>query len=117
MIDRSFDQVLESARAGDGRAFEHLYDSLHRRVYAFAAVRGASDPEALVNEVFLKVFTNLSAFVGNEAQFSGWVFKIARNTLIDEARRRKRRVAESELDENHESKAAQGDVETEALAH
>ncbi|HUF99257.1 MAG TPA: RNA polymerase sigma factor [Ilumatobacter sp.] len=117
MTDRSFDLVLESARAGDGRAFEQLYESMHRRVYAFAVVRGASDPEALVNEVFLKVFTNIAAFAGNEAQFGGWVFKIARNRLIDEARRRKRRVEESELDEGHESSAALGNVETEALAH
>lgn len=116
MADRSFDLVLESAQAGDGRAFEELYESMHRRVYAFAATRGASDPEALVNDVFLKVFTNIAAFVGNEAQFSGWVFKIARNQIIDESRRRTRRVEESELDEAHESSGATGDVESEALA-
>lgn len=65
MSDRSFDQILESAQAGDGRAFEQLYESMHRRVHAFAATRGASDPEALVNDVFLKVFTKIAVFVGN----------------------------------------------------
>ncbi|HUF99255.1 MAG TPA: RNA polymerase sigma factor [Ilumatobacter sp.] len=117
MTDRSFHQVLESARAGDGRAFEQLYESMHRRVYAFAASRGASDPEALVNEVFLKVFTNIQTFVGNKAQFSSWVFKIARNKLIDESRRRKRRVEESQLNDDHRSAAAWANAETEALAH
>lgn len=116
MVDRSFDLTLVSAQAGDGRAFEELYESMHRRVFAFAATRGASDPEALVNDVFLKVFTNIAAFVGNEAQFRGWVFRITRNKLIDESRQRKRRVEESELHETHESSAAAGNVESEALA-
>lgn len=116
MVDRSFEQILVSAQAGDGRAFEALYEAIHRRVYAFAAARAAPDPEALVNDVFLKVFTNIAAFVGNEAQFSGWVFKIARNQIIDDSRRRKRRVEESELNEAHQSSAATGNVESDALA-
>ena len=112
--DPSFDQTLAAARAGDGRAFEDLYESLSRRVYSFVSLRGASDPEATVNDVFLKVFLNLGDFVGNEIQFSAWVFKIARNTLIDEARRRQRRVDESDLDSAREPAA--GDVESDAIA-
>ncbi|MEO6122867.1 MAG: RNA polymerase sigma factor [Ilumatobacteraceae bacterium] len=116
MVERSFDQILEKAKAGDGRAFEELYESMHRRVYAFAAARGAADPEALMNDAFLKVFTNIAVFVGNEAQFGGWVFKIARNQIIDEFRRQERRVDESDLDEANEASAATGNVESEAFA-
>lgn len=115
MADRSFDMVLEAAQAGDGRAFEELYTALQRRLYAFVEVRGASDPEALVNDVFMKVFTNIGTFVGTDSQFSGWVFKIARNQLIDEFRRGRRRVDEAVLGEEHES-ATPGTAETEALA-
>lgn len=116
MADRPFDQVLAAAQAGDGRAFEDLYSSMHRRVYAFVEVRGASDPEALVSDVFMKVFTNISAFVGTETQYSAWVFKIARNQLIDESRRRSRRVGESTLTPDHDPVAAD-DVEMGGLAH
>ena len=94
--------MLVSARNGDGAAFAILYELMNRRVYGFAAARGASDPEGLVNDVFLKVFTSLHSFEGNEIQFSAWVFKIARNTLIDEARRRKRQPATTELASSHD---------------
>lgn len=116
----SFEVVLVSAQRGDGRAFDHLFEALNRRVHAFVRVRGTTDPEGLVNEVFLKVFTNLSGFDGNEVQFRAWVFTIARNKLIDEGRRRQRRVAETSMEAAMESVASAGsgvgDVEAEALS-
>lgn len=89
-----FQAVLTAARDGDGQAFGMLYETLNRRLHAFARVRGAADPEGLVNDVFLQVFTGLPSFRGNEAQFKAWVFRIARNKLIDESRRRRRRPVE-----------------------
>lgn len=115
MIDEvSFREVLTSAKTGDGLAFEKLYRSMNRRVLGFVAARGASDPEGLVNDVFLKVFTNISSFAGNEIQFSAWVFKIARNTLIDEGRRQKRQPEVTPLDVAHHG-AARGDAEVDAI--
>lgn len=89
-----FESTLDAARRGDGPAFETLYRSLNRRVVSFARARRAPDPEGLVNDVFVRVFSNLSDFEGNEEQFNGWVFRIARNVLIDGARQRARRVEE-----------------------
>lgn len=109
-----FGRVVASARTGDGQAFAQLYESMNRRVFAFVSYRGAIDPEGMVNDVFLKVFTKLDTFDGNEIQFMAWVFKIARNTLIDESRSRSRRVDETSLPDSHEFRHALGDVETEA---
>lgn len=108
-----FDGLVASARSGDGRAFGQLYESMNRRVLAFVTYRGAVDPEATVNEVFLKAFTRLDSFDGNEIQFTAWIFRIARNTLIDESRARSRRVDETWLSDSCESHVG-GDVETEA---
>jgi len=112
----SFELILSAAQAGDGHAFAWLYESLNRRVRAYVSYRGAADPEGMVNDVFLRVFTRLTAFHGGETQFAAWVFTIARNMLIDEARQRDRRrvgVAPPVLDGAGESI---GDVEAEALA-
>ncbi len=114
--DDEFEQTLRAAQAGDGRAFGALYESLDRRVLTFVSLRGAADPEGTVSDVFVKVFTNLAGFSGNEAQFSAWVFTIARNTLIDEARRRRRRVEESELDAEAAEGLVAGDVESDVMA-
>lgn len=86
----SFGEVLREASEGDRQAFESIYRALHRRVLAFARVRKHPDPEGLVNDVFLQVFRNLSKFDGTEPQSNAWVFKIARNKIIDDSRRRRR---------------------------
>ncbi len=117
-----FQRVLESARQGDSRAFEQLYLRLNRRVHAFVRVRGATDPEGTVNEVFLAVFTRLGSFKGGEAQFNAWVFTIARNKLIDESRKRQRRVREVSADQDGieyivADRSATGDVAQEAIDH
>lgn len=109
----SFELVLASAQRGDGWAFEQMYRLLNRRLHAFALIRRSQDPEGLVNEVFLQVFTHINRFTGNEAQFSAWLFKICRNKLIDEARRLDRRPVQTELDAVAEHVMASGpDVET-----
>lgn len=118
----AFEQVLESARRGDSRAFEQLYLQLNRRLHAFVRVRGATDPEGTVNDVFLAVFTRLGSFQGGQAQFNAWVFTIARNKLIDEGRKRQRRVQEVSADQDGiehivADRSATGDVEQEAIDH
>lgn len=92
--DFDFAEVVERARTGDGAAFETLFRRFNRPVAAFAAARRASDPEGVVNEVFIRVFRNLPTFEGSEAQFSAWIFRIARNLVIDEVRRQSRRIDE-----------------------
>jgi RNA polymerase sigma factor (sigma-70 family) len=91
----AFDEILQAAIGGDSEAFESLYRDLNRRVSAFARLRGAVDPDGLVNEVFFKAFTNLGSFEGGEAQFKAWIFRITRNQLIDESRKIARRPQEN----------------------
>lgn len=117
MSGDDFGQVLASAKGGDGHAFAQLYESMNRRVFAFVSYRGAADPEGMVNDVFLKVFTKLDTFDGNEIRFAAWVFKIARNTLIDESRFKSRRPDETSLLDSHASMYPHGDVETDAIEH
>ena len=86
--------LLRRAQDGDGDAFEALYRQLNRRVLSFAQARRAPDPEEIVNDVFLRVFTNIRSFEGNANQFVGWVFRIARNLIVDDIRKRSRRNVE-----------------------
>lgn len=111
----SFDAVLLAAKDGNGNAFDQLFSVLSRRIFAFLRVRGASDPEGMVNEVFLSIFTSVSGFHGNESQFQAWVFTIARNKLIDEGRKRQRRIDESLVDSFDEMGLQAGDVEEDAM--
>ncbi len=108
--------VLDAARRGENQAFEVIYRELNRPVAAFAMARRAPDPDVIVNEVFLRVFTNLGTFAGNESQFVGWVFRITRNLIVDDARQRSKHHTEPWINATCE-RACNGTAADEAIAH
>jgi RNA polymerase sigma-70 factor (ECF subfamily) len=112
----AFAEVLERAQSGDEEAWGELYDRHAGSVRGYVAMRGASDPDDCVGEVFVHLARGLHRFVGSEAEFRSWVFMVAHNRVVDERRRAARRpvVPVAELDET--AAPAQPDAESEALA-
>jgi RNA polymerase sigma-70 factor (ECF subfamily) len=96
--DAPFDEVLTSARAGFPQAFERLFSQLSRPLAAYFRSQGAADPAGSTNDVLLRVFRGIDRFEGDESQFRAWVFTIARNSLVDERRRARRRVTTTPMD-------------------
>lgn len=94
----SADPLLASARAGDGRALRTIYDDLGGVVAFYLRTHGVEDVSAGTNEVFHRVFSRLGSFTGDERSFRSWVFTIAHNLVVDEHRRRSRRVATFPVD-------------------
>lgn len=86
-----------------------LYRRLGPRVLGYLRARGAHDPEDVLGEVFLQVARDAARFKGEGAEAQRrWVFTIARNRLVDEARRRQRRPAESPLPDGDSSEVVGG---------
>src|SRR5581483_3037589 len=96
-------------------ALRALYDAFGGRVCAYLRWRGAADPDDLTNEVFSRAFRHLDRFTGSEADFTAWVFTIARRLLVDEHRRASRRPVTVELAPQVCDAIAGGDTEAEAL--
>jgi RNA polymerase sigma-70 factor (ECF subfamily) len=73
-------------------SFETLYEQLHQRLFRFVASRvdDSAEAEDIVQEVFLRIHTHLES-VREMERLEAWIFQVARNSLID-AYRRKRRV-------------------------
>jgi RNA polymerase sigma-70 factor (ECF subfamily) len=65
--------------------------------------------------VFLQVFLGLGDFDGSEVQFRAWMFRIARNKLIDESRRKERRPVEVAADELTAALSDRDLVDSEAM--
>ena len=86
-----FTDVLAMARQGDEHAWSVLYDSLAGQMLGYLRGRGASDPEDLVGETFLRIARGISTFEGDEAGFRAWAFTIAHHRLVDDRRTRSRR--------------------------
>ena len=106
--------MLDAARRGEAWALEELYLSMRSRLGAFVAARGVTEVDDLVSETFLGAFRSLPTFRGGEAEFRAWLFRIARNKLIDCYRAQGRRPVTVAFPDGLDPVG--GDVETEAEA-
>lgn len=95
------DDATHLARAADGDAASQAWivnrwtQPLYR--FAYRMLGNEQDARDATQDTMVKVLRNLHRYDPNRA-FSTWVFGIARNTCIDEHRRRKRRSYESAPD-------------------
>jgi RNA polymerase sigma factor (sigma-70 family) len=107
--------VLAAARTGAEWAWAELYKEHAPAVLGYLRARRAPDPEDLLGEVFLQLARDLSDFEGDASAFRAWVFTVAHNRLLDDLRRRGRRV---QADGGHaldELDGGVGDAEDDAL--
>ena len=88
--DEALERLVDEAKRGDPWAFGRLFDEFHEPVYRFIAsrVRGPSDAEDLTQLVFVKALEALPRYEQRGIPFGGWLFRLARNTVIDHARTR-----------------------------
>jgi RNA polymerase sigma-70 factor (ECF subfamily) len=82
-------QLLQLAREGDAEAFGKLYELYADRVFRFlfAHVDNRYDAEDLTEDVFLRVWRSLPNYREQGVPFLAFLFRIARNALIDHYRR------------------------------
>ena len=85
-------QLVKRAKHGDSDAFGELHDYYVDAIYNFLASR-TSDPldaEDLTGEVFLRAWRSLKNYRQKGYPFSAYLFRIARNLLIDHYRQSQR---------------------------
>jgi RNA polymerase sigma-70 factor (ECF subfamily) len=82
-------QLVRQATGGDLDAFEELVRRLQRRVYGFAYqhLRDLDEAYDLTQEIFVKLFRNLTRYDA-ERPFEPWFWKLAANTTINYRRKR-----------------------------
>jgi RNA polymerase sigma-70 factor (ECF subfamily) len=92
MAEATDAELLESARAGDGRALEALLERHEPRVYRFGMkmCRDPEDAKDVLQETLLAAARNIRDFRG-AASLSTWLYGIARSFCLKQ--RRKRRAA------------------------
>lgn len=82
------------ARNGDAGAFGQLYDrhveAIHR--YVYYRVRDDAEAEDLTSEVFMRALRAIPRYEPRQA-FLAWLYRIARNAVIDRVRRSGRQVS------------------------
>lgn len=87
-MTESEQQLIEKAQNGDQSAFADLYKAHHGAIYRFVATKVSFRHEAedLTHEVFLSAWRNVASFKMKGFPFSSWLYRIARNKVIDHYR-------------------------------
>ena len=91
MDDETLDRLVAEAKAGDAAAFGAIFDAYAAPIHRFIAsrVHRPSDAEDLTQLVFVKALEALPRYEARGIPFGGWLFRLARNAIIDQVRTRK----------------------------
>ena len=94
------DNLTEKLKKGDREAFEALISEYQQKIYAlsFSLLGNHEDALDTVQEVFIKIYKNISSFNGDSA-LSTWIFRITKNACYDHLRKNKKFI-EGEIPEN-----------------
>lgn len=103
--------LVERVKGGDERAFDTLMERYKRPVlnFIYRLIGEAGEAEDIAQEVFVRTYQTIrkSGIRRQQAEFSTWLFQVARHAAIDWLRRRRRQKTESldALEENGASAA------------
>lgn len=103
-MDRELEKQLIKKAQENIAAFEELYNHYLPKIYGFLFNRTGQKElaEDLTSEVFAKALANLPRYNDRGITFAAWLFRIARNSLIDNARKKKEILFEpSEIPETN----------------
>lgn len=108
--EAEIDTLVIRAQQGDSAAFGQLYDHFIVMVYRYLYFRVSSEPiaEDLTAEVFFKALKHIKKYQKHDNMpFSAWLFRIAKNQLVDHYRKH---VPLEEISETQEDESALADT-------
>ncbi len=79
-------QLIKLVKEGRSEAFGRLYDYYLPKIYRFVLIRTAGqreEAEDLSHQVFLKAWQNIKNYNDRGHPFSSWLYRIARNSIVD----------------------------------
>ncbi len=83
-------ELIELVKSGDLDAFGELYERYLDPIYRYIATRvgNEQDAEDLTEHVFLRSFESLNRYEDRGLPYSAFLYRVARNVLVDHYRRR-----------------------------
>jgi RNA polymerase sigma-70 factor (ECF subfamily) len=91
-LDLELRGIITRAKSGDVGAFGELYSRYASLIlrYLYARLREQESAQDLTQEVFVRVIKGIGGFeFRGEKSFLGWLYTIAGNVLIGQARRKR----------------------------
>ena len=96
-------EIIERAKKGDLFAFEQIVNEFEKPLWNYLVRLSGSrdDAEDLIQDTFVKVYKHIKT-IDSTKNIKSWIYTIATNTAYDYLRKKKRE-AQVELDEEHET--------------
>lgn len=100
-LEADWSQIVHRCMNGDSGAWAELVREHHRRVYGlcFRFTGNGADAEDLTQDVFLKIYSNLTSFDAGRGSLQVWITTMTRNLLVDNFRRTRNQRMTGSLDE------------------
>lgn len=102
MDDKTLDDLIKKFKTEDKkRNFEKIYEHFLPEIFRFITLQVSTRHavEDLTSEVFIKVYRFLDKARVNSATIRPWIYRIARNTLIDYYRKTAKNKANVSIDD------------------
>ncbi len=102
MIDSNDPDTVTLAQRGDVQAVGRLYDQHHEALFRYIWVRVGENQlaEDMTGDVFMRMLDALPRFRPTDVPFRAWLYRIARNMIVDHFRKVKSHSVEP-LQESH----------------
>lgn len=86
--------AIKACQAGDLGRFDDLYVAYAEKIYRFVYYKifHKETAEDLTTDIFMKAMERINQFDEAKGSFSCWLYRIARNAVIDHVRTRKETV-------------------------
>lgn len=93
-------KLIEQAIKGRPSAFGSLYDYYQPKIYRFVLIKVGrrEDAEDLTHEVFKSAWESIRTYKNLGHPFSSWLYRIARNQIIDFWRTRRQEASLERID-------------------
>ncbi|MFZ5424835.1 MAG: RNA polymerase sigma factor [Patescibacteria group bacterium] len=87
-LDPNQEQKLVEASKKDRQAFGKLYEHYHIHIHRYVSIKvsNKNTAEDITSLVFQKAMEGIENFKWQGVSFSSWLYRIARNTVIDHYR-------------------------------
>lgn len=95
-------ELVDLAKRGDSEAFGELYERYAPKIFRFvyASLNNRWDAEDITEEVFIRTWRSLDSYNESGFPFSAFIYRIARNIMIDQYREDRRGEPEVSIDDH-----------------
>lgn len=95
------ENLVKRAQQGDQEAFARLYEENFDKIYRYLSFRigDRTEAEDMTQQVFLKALQSITSFRWKGVPFTAWLYRIARNQIIDRQRKKTKRQSDVPIED------------------